>query len=266
MPGILPNGGSEVRVNGREVMEALKERLGDDGAELTDGEFAQRLGVTTMTLNNWRRRGTVTVRQMVGLIARVERASQTRTEGAALRPIVEFFRLQPVASAGEGKREIFAAKKAGADHRYLAGLRRELEEHRGVYVFDDSRGRALYVGRTATQSLWAEIKSAYNRDRTVQTIRRVAHPSRDVEFRTLDEKRRQIKPTTVPLHDIAHYLSAYHVADGLIGNVESLLIRGFANDLLNVKMENLAWDARPRTQQASAPRRRTAGGAADTGS
>jgi len=37
---------------------------------------------------------------------------------------------------------------------------------------------------------------------------------------------------------INSYMSAYHVPDGLIGKFEALIVRSFANDLLNVKMEN----------------------------
>ena len=43
----------------------------------------------------------------------------------------------------------------------------------------------------------------------------------------------------VQLHDIAAYVSAYHVADGLIERFEALVIRSFANDLLNVRMKSL---------------------------
>ena len=39
------------------------------------------------------------------------------------------------------------------------------------------------------------------------------------------------------LADIAAYFSAYEVAPGMIDVIETLLIRAFANDLLNKKME-----------------------------
>ena len=40
---------------------------------------------------------------------------------------------------------------------------------------------------------------------------------------------------------MAAYLSAYRVADGMISEVEAMLIRGFLNDLLNINVENLTW-------------------------
>jgi hypothetical protein len=136
------------------------------------------------------------------------------------------------------------AGRGESSHPYLAGLKRELEAHRGVYVFYDSRGRALYVGKTKSQSLWKEINLAYNRDRDprLQSILRVQHPERRQDFRTSDEMRRQIRPINVRLHELAQYVSAYQVADEMIGDIESLLIRSFPNDLLNKKIENLTWE------------------------
>ena len=43
---------------------------------------------------------------------------------------------------------------------------------------------------------------------------------------------------------MASYFSAYKVDDGMIGDVEALLVRSFANDLLNIRMERSA-DADP---------------------
>jgi hypothetical protein len=91
-----------------------------------------------------------------------------------------------------------------------------------------------------------------NRDRSVQQIRRVDHPERRQSFRTSDEKRRQIRLRRVPLHELAEYLSAYQVAEGLIGELESLLIRSFANDLLNVRMENFVWEKRKSRKRQTA--------------
>ena len=84
------------------------------------------------------------------------------------------------------------------------------------------------------------MNNAYNRDRgEVQSIKRVNHPANRIAFKGLDEQKRQIKRQTVALHDIAHYMSAYEVAEGLIGKFEALIVRTFANDLLNVRMETL---------------------------
>lgn len=86
--------------------------------------------------------------------------------------------------------------------------------------------------------LWTELNLAFNRDRDdLQKIRRVTHPRRKLQYKTSDEKSRQIMEYSVPLHELALYFSAYEVIDGMIGVVEAMLVRSFANDLLNKRME-----------------------------
>lgn len=55
-----------------------------------------------------------------------------------------------------------------------------------------------------------------------------------------DEKARQIIDQQVPLWDLAAYFNAYEVADEMIEDVEALLLRSFANNLLNKRMEQFA--------------------------
>ena len=162
--------------------------------------------------------------------------NETASLKARLLPIVEFFALDNTESKKGANWEIFDP----ADSSYLSGLKDRLAASCGVYIFSDSRGQAIYAGKTErvkTQKLWAEISNAFNRDRDIQRIKRVGHPKRNVEFKAGEEKQRQIYDRPVRLHELASYLSAYEVANGMIGKVEALLVRGFANDLLNVKME-----------------------------
>jgi hypothetical protein len=84
---------------------------------------------------------------------------------------------------------------------------------------------------------------AFNRDRgEVQSIKRVDHPSSRVVYKEAEHGRRPIKKHSVALHELASYMSAYEVANDLIGKLEALIVRTFANDLLNVRMENLDTD------------------------
>ena len=133
---------------------------------------------------------------------------------------------------------MFSIEVDGAEHRYRAGLKESLDNNNGVYVFYDSRGHAIYAGKAVGQSLWKEMNLAFNRERgDLQMIRRVAHPTRNEEYRPAGEVDRQIRDETVLLSELAEYFSAYRVTDGFIGEVESLLVRAFANDLLNKRME-----------------------------
>ena len=234
-------------MRGQDFVEGIRRRLKDKNEKkVTDRALAEHLGLSVPALNNWSNRRTITIRQMAGLLFRLESKAGERAEKQAIRPIVEFFKLSPTDSRGGVRREIFSIQDGdGGVHPYLRGLRKELEGHRGIYIFHDSRGRALYAGKTKKQTLWSEINNAYNRNRSVQQIRRVNHPERRQEFRTTEEKRRQIRLRTAPLHELGSYISAYHVTEGLIGELESLLICSFANDLLNTRMENFAWEGAP---------------------
>ena len=230
-------------MTGREFIEQVRRAIGEvDSPPPTDVAVAAHLGISITGLANWRARDTITPRQMAGLLASVAKATRRRTHSDTIKPVVEFFQIQ-CSSVGSGDtRRIFDAGKGEEAHPYLSGLKRELEAHQGVYLFYDSRGRALYVGKTRSQSLWKEINLAYNRDRdpNLQRVLRVQHPERRQDFRTSDEMRRRIRPMNVRLHELAEYVSAYRVADEMIGDIESLLIRAFPNDLLNKKIENFA--------------------------
>lgn len=107
----------------------------------------------------------------------------------------------------------------------------------GVYVFFDSRGYALYVGKAKKQNLWAEMKSAFNRDRQTQRIRAVSHPTTGYGFRPAHESPRRIKWLHMDLSDMAAYFSAYEIDREMIDNTEALLVRVFSNGLLNARME-----------------------------
>lgn len=231
-------------MNGKELIDQVRRSIAVAGSPApTDRAVAEHLGISITGLANWRSRDVVTTRQMVGLLTAAVKASKRRTESEAIKPIVEFFQIQRTTVGNGSNCRIFDPGKGENEHPYLTGLKRELEGHRGVYIFYDSRGRALYTGKTKAQSLWKEINLAYNRDRdpNLQRILRVQHPERRQDFRTSDEMRRQIRPINVRLHELAEYVSAYQVSEGMIGDIESLLIRAFPNDLLNKKIEDLTW-------------------------
>jgi hypothetical protein len=222
-------------VKGADVIAALKKKF----AVATDRALAAHLGITTQAIQNWKRRRAVTTRQIAGLLHRATSAGVRAYQADAIRPLVEFFRIERCSSRHGARFEIFSSKDGnGRLHPYRSGLRDELDIHHGVYLFFDSRGQVIYAGKACRQSLWKEINIAFNRERgEVQRIKRVRHPSRKQPYRTTDEKARQIRDYLVPLHELAAYVSAYEVADSMIDDLEAMLVRSFANDLLNVRME-----------------------------
>lgn len=100
----------------------------------------------------------------------------------------------------------------------------DLEKEKGIYIFYDSIGKAIYAGKTEKNSLWLEMKSVYNRERKTQQ-----------KFKkTLGTK---IYKKPYYLHEVAAYVSAYSVKPYAISFIEALLIHSFPNDLTNVRVE-----------------------------
>ncbi len=222
-------------MNGEKALAALKRKLNIK----TDRALARRIGVTEVTIQNWKRTKDFSALQLAGLVSKAMKSASRETQLSTIQPVVEFYRIQRCESGPKAKRELFSEKDDDANvHPYRSGLRKELEDSRGVYVFFDSRGSAIYAGKARRQSLWREMNLAFNRHRgEVQQIKRVRHPENRVQYRTPEEKSRQIGSHVVPLRELASYFSAYRVSDGMIDELEALLVRSFANDLLNKKME-----------------------------
>lgn len=244
-------------MKGSQIIAALQRTLHCD----TKRALATRLGLSGQAIQNWGNRRSVTPRQIAGLVKKSIQSSLLSTQANALKPLVEFFPIQKADSRGGAKFELFSTKDSHGQHPYLVGLRKELSRMHGIYIFFDSRGQAIYAGKARRTYLWSEMTSAFNRDRdSVQTIKRVRHPVNRIAYKTSDEKARQITASAVPLHELAHYFSAYYVSDGLIDDLESLLVRGFANDLLNIRMERFTGQrvARKARRVARAKKRRMA--------
>lgn len=232
-------------MNGPDFVACLKKKFNAK----TERDLARALGVGQPTINNWKRESaSISPRIVATTITAAVQAALSQ----AIRPIVEFYPISKVKSSRSSRYELFSTRKTDGDHHFQKGLRAELEQHHGVYVFFDSRGRALYAGKAKRLVLWSEMNSAFNRAREVQRLRRVAHPERNQQYRDSKEKARQIQPTIVPLHELAIYFSAYEVVDVIINELESLLVRSFANDLLNVRMELFGQQHRVRAAAKTA--------------
>ncbi|AOZ10694.1 hypothetical protein BKK80_22195 [Cupriavidus malaysiensis] len=201
----------------------------------TNGRFSHELGISAGTVNNWLKYGLTGRKLSDGLLKARQRAVKSAHE-CAIAPVVEYFLLSAYRRSANGTAELFPTRAPNTT-KALLGLKSALENSHGIYIFYDSRGRGLYVGKAQRQSLWKEMNLAFNRDRdTTQRVYRVQHPERG-EFKTSDEYARQVRLTRRHLSHLATYFSAYKVDDALINELEALLVRSFANDLLNVKME-----------------------------
>jgi hypothetical protein len=201
----------------------------------TNGQFSHELGISVGTVNNWLKYG-LTGRKLSDGLLKARQSAVKAAHAGAITPVVEYFQLSAYRKSANGVAELFPTREPDTT-KALQGLKSALEASHGIYVFYDSRGRGLYVGKAQRQSLWKEMNLAFNRNRdTTQRVYRVQHPERG-EFKTSDEYARQVKLTRRHLSHLATYFSAYKVDDALINELEALLVRSFANDLLNVKME-----------------------------
>ncbi len=216
-----------------ELIDALSRKLGTT----SQGELAKVLGVTVSTLINWRNRDEdLSPLQVASALAKSRSAAIQKSQFEMIQPVVELYPINRCLSKRETSWLVVDAEAS----LYAKGLKAELEDSRGIYIFYDSRGHALYVGKAREQSIWKELNLAFNRKRDVQTIALVHHPERNKEFKPGYEKLRQPKDTQLELFDLAYYFSAYHVDSGVIDDLEALMVRSFANNLLNVKMETFA--------------------------
>lgn len=229
-------------MHGTDFLNEISKRIAKERGTktITDAVLAREIGVSQPNLAQWRGKE-LTPRQMVNLMGKIKERSAKIAIGSAIQPIVEFFNIDRVETKQSAAWLIFSTRKKGGstEHPYLAGLKQQLETSQGLYIFHDSRGRAIYAGKAQRQNLWKEMNLAFNRDRgDVQSIRRVTHPTSRVVFANTKDNRRSITREAVALHEIASYVSAYRVDESMIGTLEALIVRAFANDLLNVKMEN----------------------------
>ena len=216
----------------RELIDALSHKLETN----SQAELAAVLGISVGTLRNWSNQNEdLSPLQVASALSKSRSAAVTKAHHYMILPVVEFYKIDKTLSKGVKLRLIDADASL-----YANGLKQELEDSYGIYIFYDSRGRALYVGKAREQTLWKEMNLAFNRAREVQKVTLVRHPEREQEFKAGYEKLRQPRDTQLELTDLAHYFSAYDVDKGAIDDLEALLVRGFANDLLNMRMETFA--------------------------
>ena len=221
-------------MQGSEFIDMMKKVLG----VTTNKELASFLGITAEHISRLYKQESLSEkyvdRRLIHAHKEIQRRARKQAFQTAISPLVEFYPIDLTLSRRAANWELFDANSS----TYAAGLRDSLEEHHGIYVFFDSRGKSIYAGKAKRQTLWAEMKSALNRDKkNLQQMMSVSHPTRNQPFIPACDQRRRIVECNVYLADIATYFSAYSVADEFIDVAESLLIRCFPNNLLNKRME-----------------------------
>src|SRR5271165_4330758 len=156
-------------MDGERALIALKKKF----RVKTNRDLAAHLGVTEVSIQNWKNRRSVSTRQFAGLVFKAATAATKNFQMTAIRPLVEFFKIRPTVSPQGAKYKLLDVNDgAGKPHPYRSGLKHELDSYHGVYVFFDSRGQAIYAGKAKRQTLWKEMTAAFNRNRdSVQKIK-----------------------------------------------------------------------------------------------
>lgn len=150
-----------------------------------------------------------------------------------IRPIFEFQEFEPVLLRSNYAIHPARLKKDSTDDekRKFEKIKKKwdvLKEYngapvKGIYIFYNSQGKVLYVGKTQKG-----IKRTLFNEVTNQLNRKIAY------FATTNHR---IVKKTIKQAECVHYISAYQINSiDAIHNIEALLIRSYANDNTNIQM------------------------------
>lgn len=221
-------------MDGKKLIEVLMQEF--DVSSVV--ELARVAGISIATINVWKSKSAeLTPRQIGNLVTKARKQEAKICVSSAIQPVVEYYEIDHSSSRQGANWEMIPSKDGKGKK-----IRQELESSNGIYIFYNSQCRAIYLGKAKKQSLWKEMNNAFNRDRSSQIVWVVSHSEKGQDFKPAHQKLRPLKKTVVPLSGIATYFSAYKVNKDLIDNLEALMIRGFANDLTNTRMETFRFE------------------------
>lgn len=181
------------------LIAALKNHLG----AMNQAELAAMLGVTQGTISNWVHDAATPTKPQV---VRIVKAFRTRMTRDLITPLIEYRSISP--------NKIGNAWTFGLQPHELKIVRKYLLGKHGIYVFYSSAGAPIYVGKS-TNCLFTESKTQLKADLN----RAVRLP-------------KKLKDSQVGA--IACFMSAYQInVSEATKNIESFLLRAFANGLYN---------------------------------
>lgn len=218
---------TQQKLDGKQFMENLRSRFHAN----TNLDLAIELGLTQQAFYQYEKKP-IGVKEVATLI----RKAREHFAQNAIKPIIEFYPITKSATTHGAQSEIIDASKNSKRGQKIREL---LRKKHGIYLFYNSQGKLLYIGKAEKTHLWQEIKNAYNRTRADQKIYSVNHPTTGSSFEPAFKAPRQIKKISFKLHDLAAYFSAYEVEDALVHHLEAAIIRMVPNDNLNAKIEKI---------------------------
>jgi hypothetical protein len=211
-------------IRGSHLIEALRKGY----RVKNNSRLEEKLGITYQTINKYEDQK-ITAK----IIFDIVKKTSLKFNKTSIKPILEFYPLNRELSRNGAMYEVLNVKITR--NKTIQSI---LKRTKGVYIFYNSQGQAIYVGKALKQYLWSEIKSAFNRKRENQTIYRTNYPESGNSFTEVyKDKNRKIRKHNLKLHDLATYLSVYEVESSLISPFEAALIRIFPNQIMNSRVE-----------------------------
>jgi hypothetical protein len=176
----------------------------------TDTDLKKRLGIVVA---NWRKENEKDKPLSRAIVGNALRAGLRHKVHSAIEPLVEFHPLD------------FENGDTFATRINNKAIKHKLEDNCGIYIFFDSGGRSIYVGKTET-NLFIEMQSRYN--------------SKKINIRVL--KNGKAARDSFSLKHVAYYFSSYKVDRVLVKNAEALLTRILINDAnsSNIRVEGFS--------------------------
>lgn len=206
-------------VNGNELLVQLKKTF----AVSRDSELVKLTGYSQSRLTQLKSEK-LSPKAVSKLIKRSSIAS-AKLHAELIRPIVELF---PV-DKGVGRNRSFIDLSLPDRNLLKAALEKEV----GIYAFYNSELEVVYVGQTQ-KNFWDEMKQTFNRKMTRYKRYQVKHSHG--KYSAPQSGIRKMKSEDFHFFDAAEYFSAYVVPIDFIDIFETMLIRVFSNDLINVQM------------------------------
>jgi hypothetical protein len=207
-------------VNGQDLVNALMSKF----QTASQSDLARKLGYAPARIASIKTHRTVPATQLANWIKRAHQVEQRR---APFRPVVEFFRVKRTKV-----RKKFELLDRTHPSPSQAESVEELKQAYGIYVFYDSRGKVLYIGKAERQKLWSEANAAYNRRRDTRLL---------LTSRPTQSHLESFKKIRIPMHELAYYFSAFEISPREhINDFEALLIRVAANDIFKQNIQKFS--------------------------
>ena len=184
------------------IFSALLDALQEEYGALTQAQIAKALRVSVGTVHNWTNGGEPNKTNLKKLLD----LFKNHQASTLIRPLLEFQEIEPYTSGGSWSFSRNATT--------ITALKTKLDGKKGVYVFYDSSGKAIYLGKTEA-SLFIEAKQ-----------RLAAVPNRAIYL--------PIAAKVGAVGNRTQFISAYEVSiPAAIKNLETFMLRAFTNDLSN---------------------------------